>query len=144
MPIFNAGRLGANVELTESRQRQAALAYLQTLQGAFREVADALVAHQKTREVRAYREQFATTLSDQARVSNLRYRGGVTGYLEVLDSERGHFDAELDVVRSVRDELFSAVNLYRALGGGWQGTHTDPESVETDADTAASASETNE
>lgn len=119
MPIFNAGRLRANVEVTESQQRQAVLDYLRTLRQAFREAADAIVAHQKTREVRKVQEQLEATLADQTQLSHDRYRGGVTSYLEVLDSERDHFDAEFDLVRAIRDELFSTVLLYRALGGGW-------------------------
>ena len=122
LPIFNAGRLDANVEVTESIQRQAALNYLSTLQQAFREVADSLVAHEKLREVRRVQQLIQEALTDQLHLSNERYRGGVTSYLEVLDTQRDHFDAELDLVRSIRDELISTVLLYRALGGGWQGT----------------------
>ncbi len=122
LPIFNAGRLAANVKVTESQQREAALVYLQTIRGAFREVADALVGHEKSREVREFRERFEFTLRDQTQLSRKRYRGGVTSYLEVLDSERDHFDAELTLVQAVRDELLTVVFLYRALGGGWQGT----------------------
>jgi len=122
LPIFNAGRLRSNVEVTRSRQRQAALAYLQTLQRSFREVADALIAREKTEETRVWRERLEQTLRDQVALSNNRYVGGVTSYLEVLDSERGHFDAEIALAQAIRDELFADVLLYRALGGGWQGT----------------------
>ena len=121
MPIFNAGRLQANVEFTESQQRQIALQYQQTLQEAFRDVADALIAYEKTRELRLVRTQVRDTLDDQLRLSRERYRGGVTSYLEVLDTERDHFDAELSLAEAIRDELLSTVALYRALGGGWQG-----------------------
>jgi multidrug efflux system outer membrane protein len=120
-PIFNAGRLRSDVRVTESQQRQAALAYMATLQQAFREVADGLAAREKTAEVRGWIEQLEEALQDQADLSRERYRGGVTSYLEVLDSERDHFDAELSLVRALRDELFAYVRLYRALGGGWQG-----------------------
>ena len=120
-PIFNAGRLRSNVEVTEAQQRQAALGYLRTIQQAFREVADALSAREKTAEVRVWRERLEEALRDQADLSRDRYHGGVTSYLEVLDSERDHFEAELSLVRAVRDELFAYVLLYRALGGGWQG-----------------------
>jgi multidrug efflux system outer membrane protein len=122
MPLFNAGSLRGNVRVTESQQRQAALEYLATLQQAFREVSDALIIHEKIREVRGFREEFERTLEDQTALSNERYRGGVTSFFEVLDSERDHFDAELDLVRTIRDELFSTVILYRALGGGWNGS----------------------
>lgn len=121
LPIFNAGRLRSNVEATEARQRQAVLEYLRTLQNAFRETADALVARAKTREVLGWIERLEATLAGQVELSRDRYRGGVTSYLEVLDSERGHFDSELALARGIRDELFAYVLLYRALGGGWQG-----------------------
>jgi len=120
-PIFNAGRLRSNVRVTEAQQRQAALGYLQTLQQAFREVADALVTREKSAQVRTWRQLQEAALRDQADLSRDRYHGGVTSYLEVLDSERDHFDAELSLVRAIRDELFAYVLLYRALGGGWQG-----------------------
>lgn len=145
-PIFNAGRLEANVKATESRQRSATLFYQQTLKRAFRDVADALIAYEKSREVRGVREQFEVTLADQTRLSHLRYRGGVTSYLEVLDSERDFFDAELSLAQAVRDELFSVVFLYRSLGGGWEGTpaaepvpdiEAEPEPVSVDDTTAA-------
>jgi multidrug efflux system outer membrane protein len=122
LPIFNAGRLEANVQVSESQQREAVLQYQQTVRGAFREVADALIGREKASEIRDYRQQYETALADQTRLSNKRYRGGVTSYLEVLDSERDYFDAELGLAQAVRDELLSIVFLYRALGGGWQGT----------------------
>ncbi len=125
LPIFNAGRLRANVDVTESQQRQAALEYLATLQNAFREVADALVTHERTRDVRGVQEEIRATLSDQLELSRDRYRGGVTSYLEVLDTERSHFEAELDLVRAIRDEMLATIELYRSLGGGWQGTAAD-------------------
>lgn len=122
LPIFNAGALNSNVEITEARQRQATLRYMQALQTAFREVADSLITHEKTEEIRGWRELHELTLRDQLSLSNDRYRGGVTSYLEVLDSERDHFDSEITLVQAIRDELFSTVFLYRALGGGWKGT----------------------
>jgi len=129
LPIFNAGRLRSNVEATEARQRQAVLEYLRALQNAFSETADALVARAKTAEVLGWNERLEATLASQVELSRDRYRGGVTSYLEVLDSERGHFDSELALARAIRDELFAYVLLYRALGGGWQGA----EEMEADA-----------
>lgn len=120
LPIFNAGRLRANVDVSESQQREAALRYSQTLQGAFREVADALIRRQSRGEVRDWRAQFEAALGAQVELSRDRYRGGVTSYLEVLDSERGHFDSEINLAIAVRDELLAYVLLYSALGGGWQ------------------------
>ena len=73
-------------------------------------------------EVRSWREKLELVLRDQLSLSNDRYIGGVTSYLEVLDSQRDHFESEIVLAQSIRDELFSSVFLYRALGGGWQGT----------------------
>jgi multidrug efflux system outer membrane protein len=124
LPLFTGGRLSGNVAATEARQRQALERYLQTLEQAFREVADALVQNVKVHEVYEQVRELESVLSDQAELSRERYRGGVTSYLEVLDSERDHFSAQLDLVRTVRDELFATVQLYRALGGGWQDAET--------------------
>jgi multidrug efflux system outer membrane protein len=135
LPIFNASRLRSNVEVTESQQRQATLDYLHTLQRAFREVSDALIAHAKREEVRDWREKLELTLREQVALSNDRYLGGVTSYLEVLDSERDHFDAEIALAQSIRDELFAYVSLYRALGAGWQDSSSLPPPVEVGAST---------
>jgi multidrug efflux system outer membrane protein len=118
-PIFNGGRLRANVRATEARQEQAVILYLQTLQNAFREVSDALIGYRKLREFREHQDVLTSTLEDQRRLSELRYRGGVTAYLEVLDTERQLFDAQLGLVQARRNELLAIVALYRAVGGGW-------------------------
>jgi multidrug efflux system outer membrane protein len=120
LPIFNSGRVGAGVDSAEARAQAALDQYRQTLVQAFREVSDALVEHRKRQEFRTQQEALATAARDAARLANIRYRGGVTSYLEVLDSERQLFDAELGVVRTYRDELVAVVRLYKALGGGWQ------------------------
>ena len=120
LPIFNMGRTQAGVDSAEARTQAAVAQYRQTIIQAFREVADALVEHRKRREFRTQQEALALSAGDAARLSNIRYRGGVTSYLEVLDSERQFFDAELGLVRSNRDELLAVIRLYRALGGGWQ------------------------
>ncbi len=120
VPIFNMGRTQAGVDSAEARAQAAVEQYRQTIIQAFREVADALVEHRKRREFRVHQEALALAAGDASRLSNIRYKGGVTTYLEVLDSERQYFDAELGLVRSSRDELLAIVRLYRALGGGWQ------------------------
>jgi outer membrane protein, multidrug efflux system len=120
LPIFNMGRTQAGVDSAEARALEALAQYKQTVQQAFREVSDALVEHRKRREFRVQQEALVTSAADTSRLANVRYRGGVTSYLEVLDSERQFFDAELGLVRSNRDELLAVVRLYRALGGGWQ------------------------
>ena len=120
VPIFNMGRTKAGVDAAESRAQQAVLSYQQTILQAFRDVSDALVEHRKKREFRVQQEALAVAAGDTSRLANIRYRGGVSSYLEVLDSERQYFDAELGLVRSQRDEFLAVVRLYRALGGGWQ------------------------
>jgi multidrug efflux system outer membrane protein len=120
LPIFNAGRLSANVDYNEALALEAALRYQQTLQQAFREVSDALVNVRKRREFRQQQELLVNALDDAAQVATLRYEGGVASYLEVLDTERQLFDAERDLVQARRDESASVIQLYKALGGGWQ------------------------
>jgi multidrug efflux system outer membrane protein len=119
-PIFNAGRIKSGVRLAEAQQQLALIQYERSIQTAFREVSDALVEHQKVREVRAQREQLVTTLQDRSRLSYLRYRGGVDTLLNALDADRDLFEAELGLAQTRRDELLALVQLYRALGGGWQ------------------------
>ena len=119
-PIFTAGRLRSNVRFAEAQQQATLLFYQQTIQGAFRGVSDALVAYRKTREFRAQEELLFQSAQDAARLSHMRYTGGVTGYLEVLTNETNAFSAELGVVQAQLNELLTLVQLYEALGGGWQ------------------------
>jgi multidrug efflux system outer membrane protein len=120
LPIFNAGRLQANVDFNEALAQEAALRYQQTLQQALRDVSDALVDIRKRQEFRQQQELLVKALQDASEVANLRYEGGVSSYLEVLDTERQLFDAELQLVLAKRDESVGVVQLYRALGGGWE------------------------
>ena len=119
-PIFTAGKLRSGVRLAEARQKTAALVYQQSIQTAFRSVSDALVAYRKTREFREQEELLFQSAQDAARLSHMRYTGGVTGYLEVLTNETNAFSAELAVVQAHQSELLALVQLYEALGGGWQ------------------------
>jgi outer membrane protein, multidrug efflux system len=120
LPIFNTGRTAAGVRSAEAQAQAAVFQYQQTIQQAFREVADALVEQRKRREFRVQQEALSRAAEDTSRLAEIRYKGGVSPYLEVLDSERQAFDAELGLVRAFRDELLAVVRLYRALGGGWQ------------------------
>ena len=119
-PIFTAGRLRSGVRLAEARQETALLVYQQSIQTAFRSVSDALVAYRKTREFRVQEEFLFQSAQDAARLSHMRYTGGVTGYLEVLTNETNAFSAELALVQARQNELLTLVQLYQALGGGWQ------------------------
>lgn len=118
-PIFNAGRTRATVRLTEAVQREAVIGYQRTIYNAFREVADSLVGYRKTSEQRAEQERLVEALRDSTRLSTSRYQGGLDSYLQVLDAERNRFQGELDLARLQQQELASIVQLYRALGGGW-------------------------
>ena len=119
-PLFTAGKLQANVRLAEAQQRQALLAYQQTIQNAFRDVSDALVAYQKTRETREQQELLAAAAQDSARLAHVRYDGGSTAYLEVLTNETNYLAAELALSQARLNEMLSLVQIYSALGGGWQ------------------------
>jgi multidrug efflux system outer membrane protein len=119
-PIFAGGRIRSNVRFTEARQQEAALVYQQTIQQAFRGVSDALVGYSKDREFREQQEQLTFSAQDAARLSETRYRGGATSYLEVLTNETNYFDAELGLAQAQLNELVALVRIYRNLGGGWQ------------------------
>jgi outer membrane protein, multidrug efflux system len=119
-PIFTAGRLRSSVRFTEAQQQAALLLYEQTVQGAFRDVSDGLIAYRKSREFRTQEELLFQSAQDSARLSHMRYTGGVTGYLEVLTNETNAFSAELGLVQAQLNELLALVQLYKALGGGWQ------------------------
>src|ERR1043166_1135533 len=119
-PVFMAGRLKSNVRLAEAQQKIALVQYERTIQTAFREVSDSLVQYQKVREIRGDQETLLATLQDRSRLSYRRYQGGVDTLLSALDADRDLFDGELRLAQIRRDELFSVVQLYRALGGGWQ------------------------
>jgi multidrug efflux system outer membrane protein len=119
-PIFTGGKLRSGVRLAEARQKTAVLVYQQSIQTAFRSVSDALVASRKAREFREQEELLFQSAQDAARLSHMRYTGGVTGYLEVLTNETNAFSAELAVVQAHQNELLALVELYEALGGGWQ------------------------
>jgi outer membrane protein, multidrug efflux system len=119
-PIFTGGRIRSTVKFTEARQQEAALVYQQTIQQAFRGVSDALVEYRKDREFREEQEQLTLSAQDAARLSETRYRGGATSYLEVLTNETNYFDAELGLAQAQLHELLGLVRIYRNLGGGWQ------------------------
>ena len=119
-PIFTGGRLKSNVRLSQAERDFLLIDYQKTVQGAFRDVSDSLIAYQKVREVRTQREALVDTLRDRSRLSYLRYNGGVATLLDALDADRELFDAERSLALSRRDELVSVVQLYKALGGGWQ------------------------
>jgi len=119
-PIFAGGRITSGVELAEAQQRSALAQYENAIQAGFRDVSDALVQYQRVKEVRAQRESLVASLQDRKRLAYLRYRGGVDTMLNALNSDQDLFAAELNLAQSRADELLSLVQLYKALGGGWQ------------------------
>jgi len=118
-PIFTAGRLKSNVKLTEALRDSALIRYEKTIQTAFTEVSDALIAHQRVRESREQQELLVAALQDRTRLAYVRYRGGVDTLLNALDADRDLFQAELTLSQIRLNELVSVVQLYKALGGGW-------------------------
>jgi len=119
-PVFTGGGLRGNLHLAESEHSQALIAYQQTIQRAFSDVADTLIAYNKFHQVRIRQQDTVADLQESVRISTSRYKGGITTYLEVLDSQRSLYNAELTLARARGDEFRSLVQLYRALGGGWQ------------------------
>ena len=119
-PLFTGGGLRGNLHLAESQHEQALISYKQAIQRAFGDVSDALIAYQKFHEVRVQQEQLVADLEESVRLSITRYQGGTTTYLEVLDGQRSLFNAQLTLAEARGNEYQSLVQLYRALGGGWQ------------------------
>jgi multidrug efflux system outer membrane protein len=120
LPIFHAGAIRAGVRGAQARRQEALLLYRQTVQQAFREVADSLAARRRLAELRIEQESLVESLRHGVELADLGYRGGVASYLEYIDSERQLLDAQLQLVQIRRQELVNIVTLYRALGGGWQ------------------------
>ena len=119
-PIFAAGELRATVRLSEAQKREMLVAYQKTIYTAFREVSDALVRYDRTREQRKEQDQLVRASAETVRLSNLRYQGGLDSYLQVLVAERSLFASRLTLAQLRLQELLSFVEIYRALGGGWQ------------------------
>ncbi len=119
VPLFDTGRNLANLEVTRAQQEQARLSYEKTIQQAFREVEDALLAHQKIREVRTERERVADLSREALELAQLEYLNGQASYLEVLAAERDVMNTETALAQTQRNHLLTVVQLYKALGGGW-------------------------
>jgi outer membrane protein, multidrug efflux system len=119
-PIFTGGALRGNLHVAEAQHEQALTSYKEAIQYAFRDVSDALIGYQKFHEVRVAQEQTVADLAESVRISIMRYRGGTTTYLEVLDGQRSLFEAEITLAQARGAEYQSLVQLYKALGGGWK------------------------
>lgn len=119
VPIFNAGRNRANLEVSKAQQEQALITYEQTIQQAFREVEDALILHQKTREIRSAEEHLVEVSREALHLARLEYLNGQARYLDVLVAQREQFNAEIALAQTQRDQLVAVVQVYKAIGGGW-------------------------
>jgi multidrug efflux system outer membrane protein len=111
-------------------KEQTLVLYQFTVRQAFREVADGLIAHTEFREFRKEQEALVKSYLDYSQLANLRYKGGIDSYLAVLDADRQLFTAQLDLAAVQRDQLLTLVQLYKALGGGWE-TQDRPQGAAT-------------
>jgi len=118
--IFQAGALRAGLKLSEAQEQQMLLAYQQSIKEALREVSDALIAYQKDREFLERQQSLTDEAADADHLSDVLYRHGGASYLQVLTSETNHFAAELNLAQAQLNERLALVQLYNALGGGWQ------------------------
>jgi multidrug efflux system outer membrane protein len=118
-PVFAAGRIASQVDAATAQRQQAELAYVRAVQGAFRDVHNALVAHRSARDSYVAQEDRRAQYAEALRLADLRYSSGYTSYLEVLDSQRNLLDAERARLVALRARQSALVDLYKALGGGW-------------------------
>jgi NodT family efflux transporter outer membrane factor (OMF) lipoprotein len=128
-PIFQGGRIKAGHQLAMQQWQESKITYEKSVQSSFREVADALIGYQKYRELRDFQEQRVIALERSLHLSTLRYAGGLSSYLEVLDAQRGLFSAQIALAQTRGNQLLMLAELYRALGGGWQPSFAKIEST---------------
>ena len=119
-PIFDAGKLRNNLRLSEAQKQEQVFAYQRTIKQAFQSVSDALIGLQKFREFREQEANLTASAEDATRLARLRYNGGSTSYLEVLTNDTNYYTAQLNLAVAQENEALSIVQLYSALGGGWQ------------------------
>ena len=119
-PIFDAGKLRNNLRLSEAQKQEQVLTYQRAIKQAFESVSDALIALQKYREYSEQEAKLTAAAEDATRLARLRYNGGSTSYLEVLTNDTNYYSAQLNLAVAQEDEALSIVQLYSALGGGWQ------------------------
>ena len=119
-PLYNAGRNKRNYEAAQAQYQQALAAYQKSALTAYREVADALIAIQKLREVRTQQEEGISALQDAADLSRDRYQSGLASYIEILIADQNLFQQQLQLAQTKGAELRAVTDLYRSLGGGWQ------------------------
>jgi outer membrane protein, multidrug efflux system len=119
-PVFEGGALRANLRLARAQWQESVLSYEQTVQTALQQVSDSLVDYQKYRDFRAQQEQLTLAAQRSDELSMLLYQHGGASYLQVLTNDTNYFSAELNLVNAQLNERLALVELYQALGGGWQ------------------------
>ena len=119
-PLFTGGRLRGNLNVAKAQQQQALITYQSASLEAFKEVNDALIAYQRSREQVAAQEALVKAEQDALHLANLRYQGGVDTYLNVLTAEESTFSGQITLTENRTAVLIALVQLYQALGGGWQ------------------------
>ncbi len=134
VPIFQAGRNRANLEVARAKHDQAVVSYEQVIQQSFREVEDALIGHQKTREIHTAQEKLVRVSHEALHLAQIEYLNGQANYLDVLDAQRQLFDAEIAFAQTQRNQLLAVVQVYKAVGGGWDVTPPFEEPLAQEAD----------
>jgi multidrug efflux system outer membrane protein len=119
-PIFEGGKLRGQLQLSKEQKQEMVLNYQKTVLGAFRDVSNALITINKQRSTREEQEKLVAAADDATRLARIRYRGGATSYLEVLTTDSNLFTAQLNLTTAQQNEALALVQLYGALGGGWQ------------------------
>lgn len=119
-PLFEGGKLRSQLQLSQQTKEEMVLNYQKTISGAFRDVSNALIALNKQRDYREQQEKLVEAAKDATRLARIRYQGGSTGYLEVLTTDSNLYAAQLNLVSAEQGEALALVQLYSALGGGWQ------------------------
>ncbi len=119
-PLFEGGKLRGQLQLSQETKEEMVINYQKTIAGAFRDVSNSLIALKKERAYREQQEKLVEAARDATRLARIRYEAGSTGYLEVLTTDSNLFSAELNLVDAQQGEALALVQLYGALGGGWQ------------------------
>jgi len=119
-PLFEGGKLRGQLQLSKEQKEEMVLNYRKTILGAFRDVSNALIAVNKQRSTREEQQKLVIAAEDATRLARIRYQGGATSYLEVLTTDSNLLTAQLNFVNAQQNEALALVQLYSALGGGWQ------------------------
>ena len=119
-PVFQGGALRSQLRLARANWQETVFSYQQTVQNALGQVSNSLVASQKDREFREQQELLTQAAQQTDQLSEILYKNGGASYLQMLTSETNYFSAELNLVQAQLNERLALVQLYQAVGGGWQ------------------------